>query len=653
MNKLLLTLAMCCIGIFAFAQKESQVREYYKKGEHALLYKKYRPALRHFERALHIDPDYIPAIRGAGVSHDMLKEPASALASYLNILSRDPYYSRILYYEIAKLYYSLGSYESAFDYFSTFKAIQNVPSSEFGIITDVEAAIEVKYLEKVPRDILACKVSMDSINYLNIPDVINLGPAVNTKADEYFPFVSNDYQLLFYTKRKGESKDEDLYYSTARQDAWLPGQSIGSFNTGKNEGMSTFIRNGRKMYFTACNRDKVQGTCDIWEAIVNGKKITETTPVESNPNSEFWDSQASISCDGNALYFASNREGGYGGTDIWVSKVRADGTWSAPKNMGPQINTDGDEEAPFVTSDGGVLYFSSTGHAGMGEQDIFFSRLSDDGKWSPAKNLGRPVNSAARELGFFLSADGNIGYFASDRDGGYGGMDIYKFQLPAQLFTEPMTFVEGYVKDELGLPVVTTVEMPDRKMETDIEGRFFVCFPANQRLQTKVNQTGFRPYNQTFDIPFWDNKDLYTIELVLNAGMSIVEKEKKKPVEPVRPHGIALGVSLERVYTHSLYYENNSSKLDAQNKRSLELFMNKLDLNKVTKIEIIGYADYVGADAYNLKLSEDRAKNVATFLKNAGLEVNKVYMEGRGEQEEESRSREENRRVELVVHSRI
>lgn len=651
MNKLFLTLAMCCIGLLAFAQTESQVRDHYRSGEHALINKKYRAALRHFERALHIDPDYVPALRGAGVSHDLLKEPAAALSSYLNILSRDPYYSRILYYDIARLYYRLGSYASALDYFSTFKAIQNVPSSEFGVITNAEATLEIKYLDKLPKDILACKMSVDSINYLNIPEVVNLGPAVNTKADEYFPFVSNDYELLFYTKRKGEQKDEDLYYSTIRQDAWLPGQSIGSFNTGKNEGMSTFIRNGRKMYFTACNRDQVQGTCDIWEAIVEGKKIKETNSVEGYPNSEKWDSQASISCDGNTLYFASNRAGGFGGTDIWVSRLQSDGTWSNPGNMGASINTEGDEEAPFITSDGKVLYFSSTGHIGMGEQDILFSRMNYNGKWSPAKNLGPPVNSSARELGFFLSADGNIGYFASDREGGYGGMDIYKFQLPAQLFTDPMTFVEGYVKDELGLPVVTTVKMPNRTMETDIEGRFFVCFPANQRLRTEVNQISYRPYDQTFDIPFSDNRDLHTIEIVLQSGMSALE-ETKKPIKPVRKIA-PIGVTLGKVYTHSLYYDNNTSKLDNQNKRSLELFVNKLDFNKITKIEIIGYADYVGADAYNLKLSEERAKNVASFLQGEGLEVSKVYMEGRGEQDEESRSKEENRRVELVVHTKI
>lgn len=648
MNKLLLTISLLCFGTALLGQPT--VREIYLKGEQALLNKKYRAALRTFEKALDIDENYVPAWRGTGVSHEMLDEYALALSSYLNILSRDPFYSRTLYYEVARLYYRLGEYESALDFFRKFEALQARPPQSFGIITDREVDIERKYLEKLPRDILACKVSVDSINYLNIPNITNLGPAINTKSDEYFPFVSNDYQLLFYTKRKNDRQDEDLFYSSAQRDAWGAGQSIGSFNTGKNEGMSTFIRNGRKMYFTACNREQVQGTCDVWEAIVKGKKIGKVTPVEGNPNSEFWDSQASISCDGNALYFASNREGGFGGTDIWVSRLRNNGTWSSPQNMGASVNTSGDEEAPFLTSDGKVLYFSSTGHIGMGEQDIFFSRLSDEGKWSPARNIGPPVNSAARELGFFLSADGNIGYFASDRKGGYGGMDIYKFKLPAQLFTEPMTFVEGNVKDEFGLPVVTTVRTPSRNFDTDIEGRFFVCYPANQRLRTRVEQTGFKLYDQTWDIPFSDNQDLYPLDIVLNTGIIALE-EKDKPVKAVENPRTNLGVNIGRVYTHNLYYDNNSSKLNNANRNSLELFIGKFDPDKITKIEIIGYADYVGDGLYNMKLSEERAKNVATFLQDRGLEMTK-YLEGRGEVEND-KSREENRRVELVIHTKL
>ncbi|MEM9991496.1 MAG: hypothetical protein AAF738_07000, partial [Bacteroidota bacterium] len=599
MKKMLLLLTFLSFSILSIGQ-ESLAREAYQKGEHALLSKKNRAALRHFKKALDFDEDYIPAWRGAGVSHDLLKEYALALSCYMNILSRNPFYSRTLYYEVARLYYRLGEYESALDFFRKFEALQARPPQSFGIITNQEVAIEHKYLEKLPRDILACKVSVDSIHYLNIAEVSNLGAAVNSKSDEYFPFVSNDDQLLFYTKRKNEKQDEDLFCSTAKKEIWTTGQSIGSFNTGKNEGMSTFIRNGRKMYFTACNRAEVQGTCDLWEAEVVGRKVEKVTTLQAAPNSEFWDSQASISCDGSAIYFASNRPGGLGGTDIWTSQLQKDGTWSSPKNMGPSINTDGDEEAPFMTSDGKVLYFSSTGHIGMGEQDIFFTRLSDDGKWSPARNLGPPVNSAARELGFFLSADGNVGYFASDREGGFGGMDIYTFRLPAQLYTEPMTFVEGYVKDEFGLPVVTKVRTPGRNFETDLEGRFFVCFPANERLRTRIEQTGFKLYDQTWDIPFSDNRDLHRLDIQLQTGV-VPLAEKNKDVPPVKINPSALGVSIGRVYTHNLYYDNNTSKLNSANRNSLERFFAKFDPEKIIKIEIVGYADYVGDGNYNMK----------------------------------------------------
>ena len=169
--------------------------------------------------------------------------------------------------------------------------------------------------------------------------------------------------------------------------------------------------------------------------------------MDGYANSEKWESQASISCDGSLLFFASNRKGGLGGTDLWMSTRQADGSWSDPKNLGPKINTELDEEAPFITNDGKTLYFSSTGHLGMGEQDLFMSRLDDKGNWMAAINLGEPINTASRELGFFLSADGKTGYFSSNRKGGMGGMDIYKFELSEYLYAEPITFVEGFVKD--------------------------------------------------------------------------------------------------------------------------------------------------------------------------------------------------------------
>lgn len=492
MKTLLFILLTLCLSITAVAQNTQRVKlinEAYRNGEQALLEQKYKLALKQFEKVLKIEPFHTASLRASGTCYDLLGQYEKALVAYLKVLNNDPYFSRIIYYEIGRTYYRLGQYHSALDYFSQFVGLQELSNNNFGLGVEREQIKEVEYLKDLSQSMIACQVSIDSIQFLNIKEIINVGPAINTEADEYFPFVMNDNSLLFYTRRKSTEKDEDLFVSEGQNEIWEAGQGIGSFNSRWNEGMTTFIRNGRKLYFTACERENILGTCDIWEATAEGKRIKNLQPSEDYLNSDRWDAQAAISCDGNAIYFASNRAGGYGGTDIWMSEKESDGTWSSPKNLGPYINSAGDEEAPFITNDGKMLYFSSTGHFGMGEQDIYFARKNRAGYWSKPRNLGPPVNSAARELGFFLSADGKTGYFASGRSGGYGGMDIYKFKLSTQLMADPITFVEGYVKDkDFNLPVRTTIEIPNRHpIETDERGRFFLCFPANKFLRVEVD----------------------------------------------------------------------------------------------------------------------------------------------------------------------
>jgi len=641
---------------FTFAQTDPEtkfINENFKNGEQAMLERKYRVALQSFQKVLKIKPRFIPALRASGTCYELLGDHEKALSSYFNVLSQDPYFSRLLYYDIGRTYYRLGQYHNALDYFSQFIGLQKLDNQHFGLAVERELPQEQEYLQDIYQNILACQISIDSIQYLNIMEVINIGPAINTKSDEYFPFVANDNSLLFCTRRKGEERDEDLFVSVASQSHWQTASPVAGFNSGNNEGMGTFVRNGRQMYFTACEREKVMGTCDIWEAKVEGKKVTKVS-VPDGINSDKWESQACISCDGNIIYFASNREGGMGGTDIWRCKKLASGAWSEPENLGPSINTAQDEEAPFITNDGKMLYFSSTGHFGLGEEDIYFSRLQNNGFWSKARNLGQPVNTASRELGFFLSADGKTGYFASDRKGGYGGMDIYKFELSAQLAADPITFVEGVVIDaDFRLPVVTTIKIPNRNpIQTDERGRFFICFPANQNLDVQVNHTGFRPYQNTFEIPFWENHNVFDITIQLRTPVKSLDSIEEKDVDSLKNNLITPPKPIVQplIFTHGLYYGMNESELSSKHKNELDDFFKKVTTHVISKIEIIGFADYVGSDADNMKLSEERAKKVATFIKERELKVDNIYIDGQGEIGEEQDA-EESRRVEIIIHA--
>jgi outer membrane protein OmpA-like peptidoglycan-associated protein len=649
------------IGFFLNAQTgdspfdilPEKLGEAYRDAEEALIYRDFDGALKLFKRILKKYPEFVPALRGIGACYILMNEYQLAAENYDKALELGPRFSRALYYETADAHFKSGNYYLALELFMEFDSLSNLPISSFSYNGSAEQQAEQEYYQKIERSIRACNVAMDSIKFLNIASVQNLGSSINTKGDEYFPYVSNNQELIFYTGRKDENSDENLFYSSAPFGKWRIGQKVGDeFNTEFHEGMTTLIRDGRKMIFTACQREGILGPCDLWQAEVRDEKILESGPVIGYVNSPTWESQAAISCDGSELYFASNREGGQGGTDIWMCKRLDDGRWAEPVNLGPKINTEGDEEAPFITNDGNVLYFSSTGHLGLGEQDIYFSRRVDNQDWDYPVNLGIPVNSSYRELGFFLSADGRTGYFASNRKGGYGGMDIYKFTLSDQLNSEPITFVEGWVRDSiLGVPVPNaTVYFKNRvASKADEEGRFFICVKGNDQLDFEVLEKDYHKYKRKTTIPVWDNKTFYQLDILLDPLFRLPVYNEPLDVSVETPTTKAAPPFTKEI-KHQLFYGFDESDMTTDMQDELLNFLQTaFSGNPVMSVEIIGYADDIGADSYNLILSEKRAKAVGVFLKNKGIRVDKIYIEGKGEQKAGGKPKWKNRRVEVVV----
>ncbi len=621
----------------------------YHDGELALLEKKFKRALQFFEDAIVLQPDFMQARRAAGLCYEQLNEFDKAIKYYEDILRVNPAFSRVLYYQTGQLHYKTGEYRKALGFFREYERLRYDPFETFGLNGEQEAPQEPELDKKLMANIRACEVSLDSLKFVNLTDVNSLGPAINTTADEYFPFVTNDQSLIYFTRRRNERSDENLFFSRVENNQWTAGKQVGGFNTPRNEGMCTFVRDGRHMYFTACNREGGQGPCDLWEANVDGVEMSNLQVLQGKTNSERWESQAAISCDGNKLFFASNRPGGLGGTDLWCSLKQADGKWGEAVNLGAPINTELDEEAPFITNDGKTLYFSSTGHLGLGEQDIFMSWIDErTGNWSPPINIGPPVNSPFRELGFFLSADGVNGFFASNRPGGKGGMDIYAFKLSEQLYSDPITFVEGFVKDSvLDMTMQATVEIEGRNpIVTAKDGRFFLCIGARENLNVQVGKKYYKPYQNQFLIPEWDNRNFYTIELLLQP--TTAPPPVAPPVaEADPPHLTPKGKTL-REHHHNVYFNFDKSAIDANEVMEMEKFLTLLRDKSIQKAEIVGFADDIGNDAYNLRLSEERAKNIALLLTSNGVIVDRIYMEGKGEIRNND-EKSKNRRVEVKI----
>ncbi len=642
---------LCLNQVLLLAQTDSlKAGVYYQQAETFLLKGKPEKAIKVFRKALKANDELTAAWRGLGTSYELLEQYDSTIVQYEKVIDLNPNFSRSLYFELGRVYYRNGQYQKALDYFYQFEKLQANPISDFGFNGAKEQQFERTYLESLPNSIRACKNAIELINFSTVNYIENLGGTINTANNEYFPYVSNDQRLLFYTASefdiiKKMPVDENLFYSHANEN-WQQGKAVNFLVTSpNNEGMSTFTRDGRMMIYTVCEQEGVIANgCDLRKAIVQGDSILTIEKLEGMVNSEFYESQASLSCDGNKLYFASNRKGGLGLTDIWVSEKLPDGNWDLPKNLGKNVNTTGYEEAPFITNDGKTLFFSSTGHLGMGEQDIFMSHWNEKGYWEAAINLGAPINTAARELGFFLTSDNQTGYFASDKADGFGGMDIYKFQMPNQFEVAPTTFVEGFVKDSITqLPIETYLETNLRgKVKIDKNGRFFFCLPAEKTLSIAIQATDYFPYQSKSIIPKWDNKSLYSITIYLQPILKATI-----PTDTIIP-SIPKDTLLPKVYPvfHTVYFGFNDFGLPPFATKQLDKLMASLDVSIYKKVTIYGYADTSGDSNYNLDLSKKRAANVAKYLRLNGIDTNLVITEGKGEDNQFDKKRL-NRRVEI------
>jgi len=267
-------------------------------------------------------------------------------------------------------------------------------------------------------------------------NIINLGCNVNSPYDDHSPVFSLDEKTMIFTsKRKGSTGNfktsdgqyfEDIYITHKIDEQWqTPVKISDNINTMEHEASVALNADGSELIIY---KDDV-GDGNLYISNFNGNEWSKPTILSSNINSNYDESHASISADGNTLYFSSNRPGGFGGYDIYISHKLPNGEWSLATNAGPTINTDKDENGPFIHPDGSTLYFSSKGHNSMGGYDLFYSVLKEDSTFSKPDNMGYPINSIDNDAFYVISADGKRGYYSSVQQGGCGARDIYLVDL--------------------------------------------------------------------------------------------------------------------------------------------------------------------------------------------------------------------------------
>ena len=601
----------------------------FDEGVQHILDGKLRRATKALREAVDLDSTFLPGRRMLGLAYDLQDDYPAALTHYLGVLRHDPTFSRLLYFNTGETYLRNGQPREALAYFKQFEALQADDLGRYGLVGEQEQSVEAQVVRReLQQRILSAQISADSSNYVNATELHNLGRPVNTVQNDYFPFLSNDQDYLLYT-RQGEYGDEDLIEGHRRRsERNYTVSRFGSFNTSQPEGMCTLERDGETIFFTMCHDDpEAAGGCELYRGVLVDGRIGQVKKLPAYVNSSTWDSQAAISCDGQQLFFASTRPGGIGGSDLYYCNLQPDGSWSEPRNLGASINTPEDEEAPFLSNDAETLYFSSMGHGGLGDQDIYFSRLDrTTGRWAAAVNIGPPINSPARELGFHLTADGRQGFFASDRPGGEGGLDIYGFTLDDKLTGKDVTYVSGYLTDSLtgelivGQPVPVTGGAVYR---TNAAGRFFICAPPDRALPLTVDHAAYLPYRRSFAIPRWDNATPYRIDLRL-----------QQPPAPAPPPVLAAPTPPKAAQTSQqigVFFSLESADVSEEQRNLLELMIARAGgVAHIESVLLQGYTDETGTAGFNLSLSKRRAEAVAAYLEERGVATDRITVEARG-----------------------
>jgi outer membrane protein OmpA-like peptidoglycan-associated protein len=467
----------------------------------------------------------------------------------------------------------------------------------------------------------------------------NLGASINTAESEYFPSLTIDGKELVFTRRLN-NVNEDFFHSRKQLADWAPAKPMeGDVNTPQNEGAQNISQDGQWLVFTGCYRPGGFGGCDLYISYLTKNGWSEAVNLGSKINTDQWESQPCLSPDKRDIYFTSTRFGGYGGSDIYVSHLLANGRWSDPENLGPEINTKGDEASPFIHADNQTLYFTSNGLQGYGNNDLFYTRKGPGGDWSKPVNLGYPINTISEEGSIFIAADGKTAFYASDRSDSRGGLDIYSFELRDDVRPYKTLWVFGQVfdvKTKKGLP--SAVELTDlstkqviTKVQTDELGNYLITLPLGKDYAFNVNRKGYLFFSDNFSMSNKAPDSTY---------------EKNIPLQPIEANA--------SIVLKNIFFDVNKFELKPQSQVELDKVVQLLNENPTLKIEIGGHTDNVGKPADNMVLSNNRAKAVVTYLVSKNIPANRLIAKGYGETKpiddnKTEPGRAKNRRTELKI----
>ena len=633
-NLFALLLALCLFSFTYDAEAQYDVSkinkkaiESYNKGLEKAQEGKYKDAVDALNEAIQRDSKYIDAYLSLAGVYGQMKNHEASISTYEKAFALDSNYTSDYRLPYTINLAGLGQFDKAFSTINALLAREKM---------NPNARKAAEYRKKTYQFALDYAKNNKVQNYVFAPT--NLGEGVNSAELEYFPSMPIDGKALIFTRRLN-NYNEDFFVSE-NFGSWEKARRLnGSINTPENEGAQNISQDGNWLVFTGCNRPDGVGGCDIYISYLTKQGWSEAMNMGKTLNSEQWDSQPCLSPDKRDLYFTSRRPGGLGGSDIYVSHLQANGKWSTPENLGPDVNTVGDETSPFIHADNQTLYFASTGHPGYGEEDLFMVRRAPGGKWAKAENLGYPINTIHHEGTLFIAANGKTAYYASDRGDTKGGLDIYSFELREDIRPNKTLWVKGKVYDQktkAGLPsAVELIDLESKqtlsRVQTDEEGNYLITLPVGKDYAFNVNRKGYLFFSDNYSLKNKSSDSTY---------------QKDIPLQPIE---VAAAVVLRNIF-----FDVNKYELKPESQVELDKIVQLLTENPSVKILIEGHTDNVGSAADNLKLSENRAKAVINYLSSKGITAARLSSKGFGAtkpvaENKSEEGRAQNRRTELKV----
>lgn len=589
-------------------------------------------SLQKLDEALEKDGEFIEALALKAQIFSDRDDKQAAIELYKKALAVDEDFEPRIYFELAVLQKGLLQLQDAED---NLKKYLTYKSISFRAEKMTEAELE------------NLEVMKELVNNPVPFHPVNLGSNVNGPYEEHSPSLRGDERVLYFTKNEAPKPGvprqhwiENIYSSDLQSDgSWGPAVRLSKdVNSKWREGASTVSPDGNYLIFTSCQREGGYGSCDLYIAVKRGNRWVGTRNLGPQINTKHWDSQPSFSSDGRTLYFVSNRPGGKGAKDIYYSVIGDDGKWSKPQGI--SLNTPYDDVSPYTHPDNETFYFSSDGYPGMGKRDLFVVERMGPDSFGEPRNLGYPINSVEEEVSLSVSPSGTKAYYASGREGGQGGWDLYEFELPEYARPTPVTYASGKVVDsKTNEPVRAGFELLDLQSgERIVEsfsdpetGEFLVIVPTGKGFALNASAEGYLFYSENFDPARYEPGKPFQFDV------------KMYPIEEG-----------EAVVLKNIFFETDKYDLKAESQAELNKLVDFMNKNEKLEIEIGGHTDNVGSEAYNQELSENRAKSVYNYLIENNIAAERLSYSGYSLRQpiasnDTEEGRAQNRRIEFKI----